>query len=306
VRTVGDPVQRFSEDGLRPMRAVRQATQLGFDVDGPTLAAITSTLHVFQKVSAERVRDELLKLLVAPSPSRGIELMRQTGLLAEVLPEMIATIGCAQNRFHKHDVYQHSLATLDAVRPDPMLRLAALVHDVGKPATRAPREDAPDESSFFRHEDVGAEMVAVMAARLRLSRAETDLLVSLVGHHMFYYTPDWTDGTVRRFVNRVKAERVPLLFALREADIISRGRGEDPEGETRELRERIARVAAKDAALRIKDLAVDGRDVMRILGIPPGVQVGQVLNHLLERVLDEPTLNRKETLEKLIREVAEP
>jgi tRNA nucleotidyltransferase (CCA-adding enzyme) len=304
VRTVGDPIQRFSEDGLRPMRAVRQATQLEFEVDASTLIAIPATLDAFRKVSAERVRDELLKLLFAPCPSRGIELMRQTGLLAEVLPELLATLGCKQNRFHKHDVYQHSLATLDAVPAEPILRLAALLHDVGKPRTQTAQPDAPGEFGFFKHEYVGAEMVEAIAGRLRLSRAETELLVALVAHHMFFYTPDWTDGTVRRFVNRVQAERLGLLFSLREADIASRGRGEDPECETRELRARIARVAAEDAALRVKDLAVNGADVMRVLGVGPGPQVGRVLARLLERVLDDPALNQKDTLERLIPQVA--
>jgi tRNA nucleotidyltransferase (CCA-adding enzyme) len=304
VRTVGDPIQRFSEDGLRPMRAVRQATQLGFEVDAFTLAAIPATVEAFRKVSAERVRDELLKLLLAPHPSRGIELMRETGLLAEVLPEVLATFGCRQNRFHRHDVYQHSLATLDAVSAEPILRLAALLHDVGKPRTQTAQPEAPGEFGFFKHEYVGAEMVEAIAGRLRLSRAETELLVGLVANHMFFYTPDWTDGTVRRFVNRAQAERIPLLFALREADIVSRGRGEDRECETRELRARIARVAAEDAALRVKDLAVNGADVMRVLGVGPGPQVGRVLNRLLERVLDDPTLNQKEILERLIPELA--
>jgi tRNA nucleotidyltransferase (CCA-adding enzyme) len=304
VRTVGDPVQRFSEDGLRPMRALRQATQLGFDVDAPTLAAIPATLNVFRKVSGERVRDELLKLLLAPRPSRGIEFMRQTGLLAEVLPELLATFGCQQNRFHKHDVYQHSLATLDAVLAEPILRLAALLHDVGKPRTQTPQPSAPGEFGFFKHEAVGAEITNTIAGRLRLSRAETDLLVALVANHMFFYTPDWTDGTVRRFVNRAQTERIPLLFKLREADIVSRGRGEDPECETRALRARIARVAAEDAVLRVKDLAVSGADVMRVLGVGPGPVVGHVLTRLLERVLDDPALNQKETLERLIPDVA--
>ena len=304
VRTVGDPIQRFSEDGLRPMRALRQATQLGFDVDAPTLAAIPTTLNVFRKVSGERVRDELLKLLLATRPSRGIELMRQTGLLAEVLPEVLATFGCQQNRFHKHDVYQHSLATLDAVPAEPILRLAALLHDVGKPRTQTAQPSAPGEFGFFKHEAVGADLTKTIAGRLRLSRAETDLLVALVANHMFFYTPDWTDGTVRRFVNRVQADRIPLLFKLREADIVSRGRGEDPECETRALRAHIARVAAEDAVLRVKDLAVSGADVMRVLGVGPGPVVGHVLTRLLERVLDDPSLNEKETLERLIPEVA--
>ncbi len=304
VRTVGDPVQRFSEDGLRPMRAIRQATQLGFEVDEATLAAIPLTMASFRKVSAERIRDELLKLLVAPRPSCGLELMRRTGLLDEVLPEVAATVGCVQNRFHKHDVYQHTLATVDAILPEANLRLAALLHDLGKVATASPREGAPGEFTFFKHEYVGAELAQTIGARLRLSRAEIDLVSALVAGHMFYYQPDWTDGTVRRFVRRVGTDRLPLLFALREADIASRGQGEDPQGETRELRERIARVAAEDAALGLKDLAVNGADVMRVLGTGPGRHVGRVLECLLERVLDDPSLNHKETLEDLIPQVA--
>src|SRR5450631_14458 len=155
VRAVGDPILRFTEDGLRPMRAVRQATQLGFSLDSCTQAAIPKTLDSFRKVSAERIRDELGKLLLSPMPSTGIELMRVTGLLAEVLPELLPMVDCVQNHFHKHDVYRHTLATLDATPPDFILRLAALLHDVGKPKTQAPREDAPGEYSFFRHEHVG-------------------------------------------------------------------------------------------------------------------------------------------------------
>lgn len=304
VRTVGDPVLRFTEDGLRPMRAIRQATQLGFEVDEATVAAIPATMESFRKVSAERIRDELLKMLVAPKPSRGLELMRRTGLLAEVLPEVAGTVGQVQNRFHKHDVYQHLLATVDAIVPEAILRLTAILHDVGKVGTAAPREGAPGEFSFFKHEYVGAEMAQAICTRLRLSRSEIDLVSALVAGHMFYYQPDWTDGTVRRFVRRVGSERIPLLFALREADIASHGQGGDPEGETRELRERIARVAAEDAALNLKDLAIKGADVMRVLGTGPGRHIGQILESLLDRVLDDPSLNQKEILERLIAEVA--
>jgi tRNA nucleotidyltransferase (CCA-adding enzyme) len=304
VRTVGDPVLRFSEDGLRPMRGVRQAAQLGFTLDAATEAAIPLTLDSFRKVSAERIRDELRKLLLSPVPSVGIETMRRTGLLAEVLPELLPTIGCLQNRFHKHDVYAHTLATVDAAVPDFIVRMAALLHDLGKPRTQAPREDAPGEFSFFRHEQVGVDIVEAICTRLRLATSERETICRLVSGHMFFYTPDWTDGTVRRFVKRVGPELVRLLFALREADIASRGQGEDREAETRELRKRIASVAAADAALRVTDLAIDGKDVMRILGIPPSHRVGEVLEELLEKVLDEPGLNERETLERLVRESA--
>jgi tRNA nucleotidyltransferase (CCA-adding enzyme) len=304
VRAVGDPILRFTEDGLRPMRAVRQAAQLGFALDPDTQAAIPQTLDSFRKVSSERIRDELRKLLLSPKPSLGLECMRVTGLLAEVLPEMLPTIGCVQNHFHKHDVYAHILATVDAAVPDFIVRMAALVHDLGKPKTQAPREDAPGEYSFFRHEQVGAEMAEAICVRLKLSVAERTTLCALVSGHMFFYTPDWTDGTVRRFVKRVGAELVPSLFALREADVASRGQDEDPQCETRDLRARIAKVATDDAALRVTDLAINGKDVMRVLGIPPSRRIGEVLDQLLEKVLDDPKLNDRETLEALVRTVS--
>jgi tRNA nucleotidyltransferase (CCA-adding enzyme) len=301
VRAVGDPVLRFTEDGLRPMRAVRQATQLGFALDPDTQVAISRTFDSFRKVSAERIRDELRKLLLAPKPSFGLELMRATGLLAEVLPELLPSIGCIQNRFHKHDVYQHILATVDAAATDFIVRMAALLHDLGKPQTQAPREDAPGEYSFFRHEQVGVDIAEAICTRLKLSAAERSTICALVAGHMFFYTPDWTDGTVRRFVKRVGPDLVPALFALREADVASRGQGEDPQCETHDLRERIAKVAAEDAALRVTDLAIDGKDVMRVLGIPPSRRVGEILEQLLERVLDDPKLNDRDTLEALVR-----
>jgi tRNA nucleotidyltransferase (CCA-adding enzyme) len=303
IRTVGDAKLRFYEDGLRPMRAVRQAAQLAFVLDPDTQAAIPQTLDSFRKVSAERIRDELRKLLLAPKPSHGIELMRETGLLAEVLPELLPTVGCIQNRFHKHDVYQHILATVDAAIPDFIVRMGALLHDLGKPRTQAPKPDAPGEFSFFRHEQIGTEMAEAICQRLKLSATERSTICSLVGGHMFYYTPEWTDGTVRRFVRRVGPELVPALFALREADIASRGQGEDREAETRELRDRIAHVAASDAALRVTDLAINGKDVMNLLGIPPSKRVGEILEALLERVLDDPTLNERASLERLAREL---
>jgi tRNA nucleotidyltransferase (CCA-adding enzyme) len=301
VRTVGDPVLRFSEDGLRPMRAVRQATQLAFTIEPATQAAIARTLNSFRKVSAERIRDELRKLLLAPCPSQGIEIMRQTGLLAEVLPELLPAVGCAQNRFHKHDVYSHILATVDAAIPDFIVRMAALLHDLGKPRTQAPREDSPGEFTFYRHEQAGTEMAEAIGLRLRLSTAERNTICALVSGHMFFYRPDWTDGTVRRFVRRIGPDLVPLLFALREADIASRGQGEDQQSETRPLRERIEQVMVADAALRVTDLAIDGKDVMCFLNIPPSRRVGEVLEQLLEQVLDDPRLNNREALERMVR-----
>ena len=303
VKAVGDPLARFREDGLRPMRGVRQAAQLAFEIDEATLAAIPQTLDVVRKVSVERIRDELLKLLGAARPSLGLELMRRTGLLAEVLPELLEGVGCAQNRFHKHDVYWHTLAVVDATRGDPIIRLGALLHDVGKPRARQPREGAPGEYSFFKHEYVGADMAEAICRRLKLPNADRERVVAMVAHHMFFYSPEWTDGTVRRFVRRVGgADVLNGLFALREGDVAGRGFDEDPEREIGELRRRIAAVADSDAALHVTDLAIDGKDVMRLLGIPPSRRVGAILERVLERVIDDPTLNDPARLEALLPE----
>jgi len=220
-----------------------------------------------------------------------------------VLPELLEGVGCAQNRFHKHDVYWHTLAVVDATRGDPIIRLGALLHDVGKPRARQPREGAPGEYSFFKHEYVGADMAEAICRRLKLPNADRERVVAMVAHHMFFYSPEWTDGTVRRFVRRVGgADVLNGLFALREGDVAGRGFDEDPEREIGELRRRIAAVADSDAALHVTDLAIDGKDVMRLLGIPPSRRVGAILERVLERVIDDPTLNDPARLEALLPE----
>jgi tRNA nucleotidyltransferase (CCA-adding enzyme) len=304
LRAVGDAAQRFGEDGLRIMRAVRLAAQLGFALDPATEAAIPGALAVFRKVSMERVRDELLKLLAAPAPSVGLRLMLSSGILAVVIPELAEGVGVAQNRFHAHDVFEHTLHTVDETRGDAIVRLGALLHDVAKPRTRAPKEDAPGEFSFFRHESVGAEMADAIGRRLKLSNRDRERVVALVAHHMFWYTPEWTDATVRRFVGRVGTELLPDLFALREGDVRARGRGEDPGVEVAELKRRIEAEIAAQRAMKVTDLAVGGQDVMRVLGVPPGRIVGVVLARLLERVIDDPALNTREALEAMIPEAA--
>ena len=225
---------------------------------------------MFRKVSAERIRDELLKMLAAPQPSRGLLLMRATGLLGEVIPELLEGVGCTQNRFHKHDVFEHTLHVVDETEGDAIRRLGALLHDVGKPRARQPREGAPGEFSFFQHEYVGAEMADEICRRLKLANADRERVVGIVKNHMFFYAPDWTDGTVRRFVRRVGGnEALDDLFALRAGDVKGRGFGEDPENELGELRKRVESVAAEDAVMKVGDLAINGGDVMRVLAVRP-------------------------------------
>lgn len=304
IRAVGDPLERFLEDGLRAMRAVRFAAQLEFTIEPPTEYAIPGALAVFKKVSIERVRDELEKILMARRPSLGLELMRTTGLLAVVIPELLESVGMHQNRFHKHDVWHHTLAAVDATElggaPPWLTRFAALLHDVAKPRTAAPKEDSPAENTFYRHEHVGADMADQICRRLKMANAERETIVNLVGNHMFWYTPEWSDGTVRRFISRVGVEHLDALFALRAGDVRARGQGEEPGSEIDELRARVQDELAKASALKITDLAVGGGDVMEVLACKPGPIIGDVLRALLERVLDDASLNERDTLRALI------
>lgn len=296
IRAVGDPVQRFREDGLRVMRAVRFAAVLEFAIEPATEAAIPSALESLRKVSAERVQQELMKLLSARKPSVGLDAAQRTGILDVILPELAEGVGVVQNRYHSHDVWRHTMATVDGTPGDPVVRLAALLHDVAKPRTAAPKEDAPGEFSFYRHDSIGAEMSDAIMRRLKFSNKDRERVVNVVANHMFWYSPEWTDATVRRFIRRVGEEALPDLFAVRVGDVVGRGRGEDPETELGELRKRVETVLATDQALSVKDLAINGGDVMAALALPPGRIIGQILEKLLERVIEDPSLNERDKL----------
>jgi tRNA nucleotidyltransferase (CCA-adding enzyme) len=310
IRAVGVPLERFREDGLRAMRAVRFASQLHFALDPATEQAIPQAIDVFKKVSAERVRDELVKILSSEKPSVGLDLMRSTGLLAEVIPELLEGVGLHQNRFHSHDVWHHTLEAVDntplesTAGPPWIVRMASLMHDVAKPRTAAPKPDAPGENSFYRHEHVGADLADEIGRRLKFSTREREHVVNLVRNHMFWYSKEWSDGTVRRFISRVGQESLDDLFALRAGDVRARGKGEAPGVEIDELKARIDEELKKESALKIGDLALGGADVMRILQCKPSPIVGEVLRRLLERVLDDAELNTHEKLEALVPEVA--
>ncbi len=305
LRAVGDPLERFREDGLRPLRAVRFACTLRLAVERATLRAIPQALDVFAKVAMERVRDELLKLLVRGAPpSRGLRLLLRTGLLARIIPELLESVGFAQNRYHRWDVFRHTLRCVDAAPPDPVVRLAALLHDVAKPRSAQPKEGAPGEHTFYDHEKLGAAMAAEILQRLKFPRRETERVALLVAEHNWHYLPEWTDATVRRVLARIGPAKLPELWALRRADLRARGRLVEEGLENQaEAERRFAREIAEEAALKITDLAITGTDVMRELRLPPGRKVGQVLSRLLERVLDDPDLNTRERLLSLLSEV---
>jgi tRNA nucleotidyltransferase (CCA-adding enzyme) len=300
LRTVGRAEERFGEDGLRVLRAARFVATLEFDLDPGTEAAIPGALGAFERVSKERVRDEWLKSMKAPRPSRAFEIMRSSGILSISCPELMTQVGCTQNRFHAYDVWNHSLACLDASAPEPLQRMAALLHDLGKPRTRE-LSDKTHDYTFYQHDRVGAELAEEWLRAYRFSNEECKQIVHLVRHHLICYSSEWTDAAVRRFVRRVGTDQIEALLALGRADVLGKGKPVELElAALDELRARIEGAKASGAAFGTRDLAVSGHDVMQTLGVRPGPIIGRVLERLLERVLDEPSLNERATLLALI------
>ncbi len=296
LRAVGDPDERFSEDALRLLRAVRFATRFELRLDPPTEAAIRAQSPEVAGLSGERVRDELMRILAgAAPPSRAFELMERLELLNVLLPELAALRGVPQAKRLTGDALDHSLRTADALpADDPVLRLAGLLHDVGKATTLA-------DGHFLDHDRDGALLAEQILLRLRAPRAEITRIGRLVRHHMFAYTPDWTDAAVRRFVRRAGMDLLPSLFALRAADDVASGVDEPPDG-WKQLRERVAAVA--NDPLEAQQLAISGDDLVVQLGIPPGPAIGRLLAALLDAVLEDPTLNSREQLLTLARAMA--
>ena len=303
IRAVGKAEERFGEDGLRVLRAARFSATLGFDLDQATFDAIAPTIGTYKKVSAERVRDEWMKTMKAKQPSRAFEIMRKTGILAVSCPELMDSVGCVQNKYHSLDVWNHALVCMDACAGDPVLRIAALLHDVGKPRSRA-FSDKTQDYTFYDHDKIGAEIADPICQRLRFSNDERARIVSLVRHHLFHYD-EWSDAAVRRWVKRVGVERLDDLYLLNEADL--RGKGvlfeDDDLAPLEQLKAHVAKVLAEGAAFTTRDLAINGGDLMKILGLSPGRIIGEILEALLEAVIGDPALNEREALLALARDV---
>jgi tRNA nucleotidyltransferase/poly(A) polymerase len=289
LRAVGDPDARFREDALRMIRAVRLAATLGFTIEPATLSAMRANAELVGHLSGERIGAELEKLLAAPRPSVGLRLAEETGLLAVVAPELAAQRGIPQSKVPGEDLWDHTLRTVDAAPASrPVVRLAALMHDVGKPATFS-------DGHFHHHDVVGARMTIDLLRRFRLPRAAIDDVAHLVRHHMFWADPTATDAALRRFLKRVGPRHLDNLFALRRADDI--GSGADPDDPVQlAYRARLDAQLAAEAALDRSALAIDGNDLMRQLGLPPGPRLGRMIDALVERVIVDPALNDRATL----------
>ncbi len=298
LRAVGEPGTRFEEDALRMVRAIRLATTLGFAIDPPTLAAIRIRSPLVAHLSGERIAAELGKLLAAERPSVGLRLMADTGLLEGISPDLAAQRGVPQNKIEGDDLWDHTMRTLDAAAPHPVVRLAALVHDIGKPATQA-------EGHFYGHEVVGAETARRLLDGLHEPRIVTERVTHLVRHHMFKYEPTWSDSAVRRFIGKVGRDALDELFALREADNL--GSGVPPAaGGLDEFRARVAAELAAGPVLDRFALAIDGNDLIDEFGLKPGPQLGRILETLVERVIEDPALNDAPALLLIARDLVAP
>ena len=311
IRTVGNPLERFSEDGLRPVRAVRFSAQLGFEIERETLKAISEPeiLKKTSGISLERFRDEFLKLMKAEKPSAGLKLMEESGILDIFIPEFKKCRGCIQGDFrgyHQFDVLDHLFYACDGAPASKQnVRLAALFHDIGKPdVKRVIPTPQGDQFTFYNHEAKSQQITKEILFRLKFSNAEIANICHLVVNHMFNYTQDWTDAAVRRFLAKIQAENLEDLYDLRLADIYGMNnapvRGQDSRtiALLNELKDRISKETEKNSVLSLKQLAVNGKDLMKN-GISAGKDLGFVLNQLLETVLEDPSQNEKEQLIKI-------
>jgi tRNA nucleotidyltransferase (CCA-adding enzyme) len=292
LRAVGDPDARFEEDALRLLRGARFAATLGLTIEPLTLDAMRERGPEARWLSAERIGGELRRMLTEASPSDGLRILDATGVLEVVLPEVAAQHGVPQAKIPGHDLFDHSMATTDAAAALPgtseELILAALLHDIGKPATAA-------DGHFIGHAGVGARMASDVLHRLRWSTAVAISVALLIREHMFQYRPSWTDAAVRRFLRRIGPDRIDDLLRLRQADNV--GSGQDPDTDhLPELRARLDEQRLANVPLTLAALCVTGDDLVTVVGRPPGPWVGHMLGRLLESVVNDPRRNRPEVL----------
>ncbi len=298
IRAVGEPRERFEEDALRIVRAIRFAATLGWTIDPETLAAIHATAPLVAHLSGERLAMELEKLLAAERPSVGLRPLADSGVLAQISPDLAAQRGIAQNKVPGEDLWDHTLRTVDASDNQTIVRLAALVHDIGKPATAA-------DGHFHHHEVAGADLADMLLDHLHVPTATRTRVVHLVRQHMFRYEPSWGDPAVRRFLAKIGPDAIDQLFALREADNVGSGVPRDAD-DLAGFRARIGAELAAGAILDRSALAVDGSDLMAELGVPAGPEVGRVLSELFDRIVENPHLNDHAQLMEIARAVTFP
>ena len=296
IRAVGDPQKRFREDALRLIRAIRFATELEFEIDGETFEAIKKNAQLLKQIAWERIRDELFKILASANPYMGMVNLRKVGILQIILPELERCFGIIQEgpkHDRVYDIGEHSLLTLKHTpSQNPSVRLAALLHDVGKPDTV---QTAPDGNvTFYQHDVVGGQIIRQIARRFNMSKKEEDKIFRLVRWHLFTVDERQTDSAIRRFITNVGLENVDDCMALRVGDRLGGGTQKAVSWRMEKFKERINQVLQKPFS--ISDLKINGNDVMEVLNIKPGPKVGEILQKLFEEVLEDSSKNNREYL----------
>lgn len=305
VRAVGDPARRFTEDALRLVRAIRFAAELGFDIEGETMREIKEKSSLLKEIASERIRDEFVKIIMSEGsgPAWGVTALENLGLLENIIPELREGIAVGQNKHHIYTVWEHNLRALDySAREGASLevRLASLLHDVGKPKSKA--GDGPD-STFYNHEVIGGRMAAKIMDRLHFSKKIAERVTHLVRNHLFYYNVgEVTEAGVRRFIRRVGEENIDDLLKIREADRIGSGVPKAVPYKTRHLKFMIDKVRRDPVAPKM--LALNGNELMKELNVTPGPIIGKILSVLLEEVLDDPQKNEKQILSVRAKELS--
>lgn len=305
IRAVGNAEERFKEDALRLLRAIRFATVLEFEIEKETWDALVKDAQLLQQISGERIRQELLKILSSDRPYEGIMLLHESGLLKFMIPELLEGIGISQarpGRHHTTDVFTHNVLSLKfCPSKDPVVRLAALLHDAGKPKVAA--TDEQGLIIFHNHEIVGAQIAREICDRLKFSKKDRDKVVNLIRWHMFTVDEHITDSAIRRFIRRVGVENVQDMMDLRIGDRLGGGTQVAESWRLKLFKKRI-KEQLQPAPFSINDLAIDGNDIMQELQIKPGKQIGDILQKLFEEVDEDLSKNTKEYLLQRVKELA--
>ena len=293
IKCIGDPVTRFSEDGLRVLRGCRFASQLNFEIEERTLDGMKDQGFRLEYISAERIRDEIIKILMSDSPSKAFFIMKKTQILKYIIPELCKGIGVEQREMHIFDVFEHSVYSADFADKDIVIKLAALLHDIGKPDSLEIRDGI---RTFYNHDRISADTASLILKRLKFPKNIEKQVTHLIREHMFNYTEDWTDSALRRLISRVGKENIKDLIKLRYADRAGM-KGKPFECiNDKSFICRINSILEKENAFTIKSLAVNGNILSEYAGIPKGPLMGRVLDFLLESVLEDPEMNDREKL----------
>ena len=297
IRAVRNPQDRFLEDPLRLLRVIRFAAQLNFKIHENTFSAISTSSPLLSTVAPERIREELLKILMVPTPSGAFNTLARTGLLREILPELLEGRLKRQNRYHRYTIFKHILKTVDHVKADPLLRVTALLHDIAKPRIRTKIDGT---WRFHGHEKASALLAEEIMKRLKFSNKMILEVTHLIKHHLIGYNAQWSDAAVRRLINRVGSNMVENLLAFRKADILAHGKNNENQNLLSQLEGRIQAQLSSSPPIHVSDLAIDGNGVIRLTGLTPGPAIGKILAELVEKVTEDPQLNNPESLETIL------